>query len=104
MDTPNNQPTKAELMAEENNLSPEINQAYINIVGEEYATANDAEEAYYGKFQSDEDFARDMAEEIEAIFVREVVKWPHYCIDWEYAARELMYDYSEDNGYYFRNL
>ena len=30
--------------------------------------------------------------------------WPQYCIDWEYAARDLMMDYSEQDGYYFRNL
>ena len=26
------------------------------------------------------------------------------CIDWEFASRELMYDYFEVDGYYFRNL
>lgn len=30
--------------------------------------------------------------------------WPNTCIDWEQAARELMCDYSESNGYYFRSL
>lgn len=30
--------------------------------------------------------------------------WPLYCIDWEWAARELMMDYAEQDGYYFRNL
>jgi antirestriction protein len=33
--------------------------------------------------------------------------WPAYCIDWEYAARELKYDYSaaelDGTTYYFRD-
>jgi antirestriction protein len=61
-----------------------------------------AEEAYQGEFESDEDFAQNMAEDLGLIQDRPA--WPHYCIDWEYAARELMYDYFEESGYYFRSL
>lgn len=60
------------------------------------------EEAYVGQFASDEEFAQNMAEEIGAIDKNAI--WPNNCIDWEFAARELMYDYSTDDGYYFRNL
>jgi len=63
---------------------------------------SDIEEAYNGQYSSDEDFAQDMAEQLGAIDNN--AKWPQNCIDWEYAAKELMYDYSEDNGHYFRNL
>ena len=63
---------------------------------------NDIEEAYSGEFDSPEDFAQNMAEEIGSIDKN--ATWPNNCIDWEYAARELMYDYSEADGYYFRNL
>tara|TARA_Y100000310_G_scaffold88541_1_gene85556 strand:- start:196 stop:546 length:351 start_codon:yes stop_codon:yes gene_type:complete len=39
--------------------------------------------------------------------VKETNDWPHYCIDWERAARELAYDYSivEFDGvdYYIRS-
>lgn len=89
-------------MTEENSLTEEQNQAYINIVGEEYAKAEEAEEAYSGEFTSDEDFAQDMAVQLGSIDQNAV--WPMTCIDWEFAVKELMYDYSEDNGFYFRNM
>lgn len=63
---------------------------------------SDIDEAYSGSFKDDEEFAEDMAEQVGAI--DRDAKWPMNCIDWEYAAKELMYDYSEHNGYYFRNL
>ena len=60
------------------------------------------EEAYQGQYQSDVEFAQEMAEELGEI--PKDNRWPHYCIDWEWAGRELMMDYSEQDGYYFRNL
>lgn len=57
------------------------------------------EESYSGKFDDDEDFAREQAESLGAID-REA-HWPMNCIDWEQAARELMMDYYEQDGYYF---
>lgn len=74
--------------------------AYIDITGSD--DLQYFEESYYGEFGSDEDFAQDTAENIGAI--DRDVAWPHNCIDWEQAARDLMMDYSESNGYYFRNL
>lgn len=59
-------------------------------------------EAYAGEYASDEDFAQEMAEEVGAIARK--VEWPYTCIDWEQAARELMYDYFEEGGYYFSNI
>lgn len=83
----------------------EVAQAYLDlgITASEDAEeiAQEIEEAYAGNFGSDEDFAQDMAEQIGAIDKN--AKWPHNCIDWEFAAKELMYDYSEESGYYFRN-
>jgi hypothetical protein len=38
------------------------------------------------------DYAREFAEGIGAL--PESNQWPAYCIDWEYAARELRMDYS----------
>jgi antirestriction protein len=93
---------QAKKMALDNNLSEEINQAYIDNVGEKYATADDVEEAYAGEWSSDVEFAQNMAEELGSIKGDEA--WPLTCIDWEYAAKELMYDYFEVDGYYFRNL
>lgn len=62
----------------------------------------DIDEAYQGKFDSDEDFAQSLAESIGCLDYD--LTWPHNCIDWDKAARELMYDYSSHDGYYFRNL
>lgn len=59
-------------------------------------------EAYVGEYSSDEEFAESLAEEMGLIDNN--VSWPFTCIDWEFAAKELMYDYAESNGYYFRNL
>lgn len=59
-------------------------------------------EAYSGRFDSDEAFAEDMADQLGLI--NESATWPYTCIDWEHAARELMYDYFEQDGYYFRHI
>lgn len=60
------------------------------------------DEAYQGEYKDDEDFAQEIAEGIGAIDKN--AAWPYTCIDWEQAARELMYDCSEHNGHYFRDL
>lgn len=65
-------------------------------------SAKDIDEAYQGSYKNDEDFAQETAESLGA--VDKDATWPRNCIDWEYAAKELMYDYSEHNGHYFRNL
>jgi len=62
----------------------------------------DMDEAYQGEYNSDEDFAQNLAEDLGA--VDKDLTWPMYCIDWERAARELMMDYFEINGHYFRSL
>jgi len=59
-------------------------------------------EAYNGEADSDEDFAENLANELG--YIDNNTSWPHSCIDWKLAARELMWDYTESNGYYFRNL
>lgn len=58
------------------------------------------EQAYQGHYGSDEEFAMEVADSM-GLTDREL-SWPHDCIDWERAARELMYDYVEHGGYYFR--
>lgn len=63
---------------------------------------SDFEEAYSGWYSSDEEFAQQMAEDTDAI--NSDATWPNNCIDWERAARELMYDYMEHEGHYFRNV
>ena len=91
---------KAEEMTEENGLDIEANEAYINIVGLKYAEAEEAEEVYQGEWASNKDFVQDLLEE-----TGEIPELPFYIhIDWEGTARDIMMDYSEDNGHYFRNL
>lgn len=63
---------------------------------------SDCEEAYQGEYKDDEDFAYEMAEDCGML--NDSAAWPHTCIDWAWAARELMYDYFSCNGHYFRNL
>lgn len=60
------------------------------------------EESYQGEYDSDEDFAECFAEELGLI--NENAQWPYTCIDWKHAARELMYDYYESKGHYFRAI
>lgn len=62
----------------------------------------DIDEAYNGKHDSDEDFAEQLAEDLGLI--NSDAQWPNNCIDWEQAAKELMYDYSDSDGHYFRAM
>ena len=64
---------------------------------------SDIEEAYQGEYKDDEDFAYETAVSCGDYNPKEN-HWPLNCIDWQYAAKELMYDYSASNGHYFRNL
>ncbi|AGO48557.1 anti-restriction protein [Cellulophaga phage phi18:3] len=59
------------------------------------------EESYSGKYNSDAEFAEDMAEQL---CIEIPNTWPHNCIDWESAASDLMYDYLESYGHYFRSI
>lgn len=63
---------------------------------------SDIEECYQGEFRNDVDFAQEMAEQLDAIKPNQA--WPYTCIDWKFAAKELMYDYAESGGHYFRNI
>jgi hypothetical protein len=65
-------------------------------------TFSDAEEAYMGKWESDMDFAESQADDLG--YTNKGDSWPYTCIDWKQAARELMWDYFEQDGHYFRNL
>jgi len=55
------------------------------------------------------EYARDLAYDMGAVpSGLETPSWPNYCIDWEYAARELAHDYSvvtfEEAAYYWREV
>ena len=58
------------------------------------------EDDYVGEFDDDVDFAIEMAASTGFI---EPDIWPNNCIDWDRAARDLMYDYTEINDHYFHN-
>lgn len=90
----------AELMEEAGLDDAEACQAYLDATSA--TDLMDFEEAYSGRYSSDKEFAKNLAEELGLIDKN--AHWPNNCIDWEFAVRELMYDYCESNGYYFRNL
>ena len=62
---------------------------------------DEAEEAYQGDYHSDAEFAEQFAEDIGETTGS---GWPYSYIDWDSAARDLMMDYFEAGGHYFRNL
>lgn len=62
---------------------------------------NNIEEAYQGKWSSDEEFVEELLTSIGDI-PNDLPPYIH--IDWEWTAREIMMDYSEENGHYFRNI
>ena len=91
---------KKEIEELKDKYSEEAVNAYINILGgEEYI--DNFEDAYLGEWADDEDFVKNLIED-----TGELPKdFPAYIhIDWEMTARDIMMDYSESNGYYFRNL
>ena len=54
------------------------------------------------------EYAQELAEDCGDIPNAGSDRWPLYCIDWEYAARELSHDYSlvtfEGIDYYWREI
>lgn len=61
-----------------------------DLVGNEYLS--DFEEAYCGQWDSEEDYAQDLAEQLDLIPKEH--SWPASYIDWERAARDLFMDYT----------
>ena len=85
-----------ETLARKTGLDEDIIKAALELGIDE----GDIEEAYSGQFSNDEKFAQDMADQLGET----PDSWPCGCIDWEWAAREVMMDYSEQDGYYFRQM
>ncbi len=92
-------------MATASNYDADVVRAYLSLgitaSTEPDEIAEEIQEAYSGQHESDEAFARDMADQLGTVIPD---TWPLNCIDWEYAARELMHDYSDQDGHYFRNI
>lgn len=79
----------------------EVFEACLNNLGKtDFKTLYDCvENNYCGEYKSDIDFVQDLLEQTGEI----PQNLPSYiCIDWEATSRNIMFDYSESNGYYFR--
>ena len=57
------------------------------------------EENYQGMHDSDEDFTIEWC--VSGGSVDDSARFPHNCIDWGQASRELMQGYNEHDGHYF---
>lgn len=74
--------------------------AYVEYIGHDYATLEDFQDSYQGCYESEKDFAYQLADDIG---FEPVTQWPASCIDWDQAARELfMGDFVFESGYVFR--
>ena len=59
------------------------------------------EEAYNGTYSSDEDFVQELLESCGDI-PKDIPSYVY--IDWERTANDIMLDYFETDGHYFRQL
>lgn len=75
-------------------------EAYIAL-GTGDDTLENFEEAYQGEWPNDEDFVMNLLEDT-GIIPKDLPPYIH--IDEEWTARDVMMDYSEEKGHYFRNL
>ena len=64
---------------------------------------DDFQDSYIGEYDTMADFAYEYAE-MTGAHLGELASWPHNCIDWEHAARELSYDFTLEGGYVFRSV
>ena len=78
----------------------ELLSAYIECTGDESATLDDAQDNFQGKHDNDEDFAQQLLEDCGSL-PSDLPSYIH--IDWERTARDIMFDYTEYDGFYFRN-
>jgi len=91
-----------EFLAEKDgtHLSDEVINAYFENCGA--SSLSDVEEAYQGEYNSDEDFAVQLLDDTgDLMSIPESLR---SYFDYEKFSRDLMMDYFESNGHYFRNL
>lgn len=75
--------------------------AYVKHVGTfDEDSAEAFRDSYQGDYSSNEDFAQELADSLGLL--NKEASWPNSYIDWERAARDLMMDYFEEDGHYFR--
>lgn len=75
----------------------DVVEGYIN----EGYKLSDFEEAYNGKWDNDEDFVEDLLDSCGDL-PKDLPAYIH--IDWEATAKDIMMDYFEIEGHYFRQL
>ena len=81
------------------NYDEEAVNAYLELGNDD--DLRNFEEAYQGEWENDEKFVQNLIEETGEL-PKDLPFYIH--IDWEATARDIMMDYSEENGHYFRNL
>jgi len=81
-------------------LEDAVISAYFDNCG--VSPLDDVEEAYWGQFDSDDDFATEFLNSTGDI--DSIPEHLRYYFDYSAFARDLMMDYFESNGYYFRNI
>lgn len=81
-------------------LSEGAKEAWLRNIG--VTDVSEAEEAYYGRFDNQREFARDYLEEF--VDWRETPTLLADNIDWDGVAADLMADFWEMNDYYFQNV
>lgn len=81
-------------------LDDAVISAYFDNCG--VSSLDDVEEAYWGQFDSDDDFATEFLSSTGDI--ESIPEHLRYYFDYSAFARDLMFDYFESNGYYFRNI
>jgi len=91
-------------------LKPEAMVAYCEHLGITEPTLSDleaAEENFHGEHRSDRDFAYYVADATDLFGdLPKHGRHTHPCelyFDWDKYARDLMYDFFESSGHYFRN-
>ena len=99
---------KIQKIAEDHNIEEDVVTAYREFIGDKYFDEEEDEnlgeeidEAYQGEWASDEEFVQDLVEGIGDL-PRDLPFYIH--IDWEGTARDIMMDYGEVDGHYFRQL
>ena len=89
---------------EEEGIPEEYREAveiYKKIMGSPAPDLSTFMEDYAGEWASHAEFAQNMAESIGALDGAPD-SWPFTCIDWKKAGGELLHDYHERDGHYFR--
>lgn len=76
-------------------------EAYAYLVGKECFELSECEDAYQGKYDSDKDFTKELFESGYGFDDIPSHVWNY--IDWDKMSYDYMMDYSQHNGYYFRN-